>query len=234
MIRNSGLAGFAIPGMQERLITTLFADDTTVYLSEHDSYADLHAILDEWCHAAGAKFNIEKTEIIPVGSPAYRQRVMDTRCFDATGDPLAQNIHIAQDGTLTRILGVWIGNAVDQAAPWQPVLKAINRRLAEWDRPGLTVFGRRLVVNMEIGGRIQYLTKVQGMPRTIAEDLTRIIRKFIWPNLKSPPISMTTLTKPIKQGGLGLIDIPSRPGRTSLMPSLRNTPSSRDRNTMRT
>jgi len=52
MLRQSNMKGFNIPGVHERLMTTLFADDTTVYLSEFDCYDDLRNILDTWCIAS--------------------------------------------------------------------------------------------------------------------------------------------------------------------------------------
>ena len=45
MFRQSALVGFKIKREVERLVTTLFADDTTVYLSEQDSFDDLQLIL---------------------------------------------------------------------------------------------------------------------------------------------------------------------------------------------
>lgn len=72
MLRKSDLTGYQIPGARDRLITTLFADDTTVYLSEGDSVASLEEMLDKWCKASGAKFNLDKTEIIPIGTEKYR------------------------------------------------------------------------------------------------------------------------------------------------------------------
>lgn len=61
MIRKSELKGFKCVGREYRVIVSLFADDTTVYLSEKDKYSDLDNILKLWCRASGAKFNISKT-----------------------------------------------------------------------------------------------------------------------------------------------------------------------------
>lgn len=79
-LRKSNLKGFTIPGKAERLIATFFADDTTVYLSADDGFGELQEILDRWCLAAGAKFNISKTEIIPMGTPEYRE-ILRQKCF---------------------------------------------------------------------------------------------------------------------------------------------------------
>jgi ferredoxin len=87
------------------LITTLFADDTTVFLSEFDNFRDLESILDKWCIACGACFNVSKTEIIPIGDPLYREKVITTRCIYPSQEPLPNGIHIAQDQESVRMLG---------------------------------------------------------------------------------------------------------------------------------
>lgn len=78
MIRMSNLQGFNIPQCGETLKATLFTDDTTVYLSSSDDFTTLQSILDTWCSAAKARFNIKKTEIIPIGTPAYRAEMVET------------------------------------------------------------------------------------------------------------------------------------------------------------
>jgi hypothetical protein len=98
MLRRSTLKGFEIPKLRERLITTLFADDTTVYLSKEDSYADLENILAKWCRASSAKFNSGKTEIIPIGRLEYRQSVINTRKINPNDVDIPDSVNIAKDG----------------------------------------------------------------------------------------------------------------------------------------
>ncbi|EJD47376.1 hypothetical protein AURDEDRAFT_34404, partial [Auricularia subglabra TFB-10046 SS5] len=61
-----------------KLIATLYADDAIVSLSENDSYDALKALLERWCIASGAKFNIAKTEIIPMGTAEYRAHLRES------------------------------------------------------------------------------------------------------------------------------------------------------------
>jgi len=49
----------------DRLIISLFADDTTVFLNKEDKWQDLNDLLDTWCIASGAKFNIGKKKNNP-------------------------------------------------------------------------------------------------------------------------------------------------------------------------
>jgi hypothetical protein len=49
LLRKSNRYGYPIPGSDDRLITTLFANDTTVYLDKRNSYDELLSILGLWC-----------------------------------------------------------------------------------------------------------------------------------------------------------------------------------------
>jgi hypothetical protein len=95
--KNDRLNGFNIPGVDEKLITTLFADDTTVYLSQDDLFDDLTDTLNLWCKASGARFNINKTKIIPIGSKTYRHEVVETRRTSPFNPAIDRDIHIAKE-----------------------------------------------------------------------------------------------------------------------------------------
>jgi hypothetical protein len=73
MLKSSSLKGYKIPHLPKRLIASLFADDITVYLREEDHFPDLLTLLYTWCKAAGAKFNMEKTGIVPIGKREFRE-----------------------------------------------------------------------------------------------------------------------------------------------------------------
>ena len=158
MLQESNLSGFSINGEVDRLITTLFADDTTVYLSEGDSFTELQDILKKWCKVSGAKFNVNKTVIIPVGPQAYQQKVLTTRKINENQPPIPPEMQIAADGTPVRVLGAYVGNSVNQNAIWTPTLEKIDAKLKRWARSHPTQDGRRLIIGMEIGGLTQYLT----------------------------------------------------------------------------
>ncbi|RXW13780.1 hypothetical protein EST38_g12074 [Candolleomyces aberdarensis] len=116
MLRNSNLEGFKVNKEIDRIITTLFADDTTVYLSKNDSLNELESILKKWCSASGAKFNVDKTEIIPVGHPDYRANIVRDRTIpNSQNERIPDRIHIAKDREPIRALGAFVGNKVDNA-----------------------------------------------------------------------------------------------------------------------
>ncbi|KAI0702815.1 hypothetical protein C8T65DRAFT_516421, partial [Cerioporus squamosus] len=209
-LRAAPLRGYCIPGMADRLLTALFADDTTVYLSARDDYATLLAVLDRWCAAARASFNAPKTELIPVGSKAHRARVIATRCLRVGGAPIPLNVRIVPDGVPVRLLGAWVGNGICQDAVWQPMITRIVANLEKWGRRRLTLKGKKLAIGFELGSRTQYLTRVQGMPLSVEARLIKAVRRFIWGNVATPPMRLETLYLPCSKGGIDLLDLKLR------------------------
>ncbi|KAI1783863.1 hypothetical protein LXA43DRAFT_902741, partial [Ganoderma leucocontextum] len=210
MLRQSELQGITIPGLRDRLIATLFADDTTVYLSDNDDFVTLQGILARWCAASRAKFNGGKTEVIPIGGAGYRAEVVTTRRTGPNTQPFPVGARIADQGDAVRTLGAWVGNGVDQAAPWAPVMDTIRRNLARWGKRNPTMDARKLILGMEVGSRTQFLTRAQGMPEVVEKELESIVSGFMWGEGKHPMINKETLYKPRSEGGLNLLDLKAR------------------------
>jgi ribonuclease HI len=211
-IRNDPhLTGLVIPGLPQNILVTMFADDTTLFLNKDDKFDDAQRVLNLWCKVSGAKFNIGKTEIIPIGSADHRTTVTTTRKINPLDhSPFNEHIHIANEGEAIRSLGAWIGNNVNDLTPWETVLDKIHKALNRWRKMHPTLHGRKTIIQAVVGGHTQFLTKAQGMPRKIQEALTKIIRDFIWEDDSSPRISIDILYRPIEEGGLNLLDVKSR------------------------
>ena len=73
---DTSLHGYKIPSINEKLIVSLFADDTCIFLNQNDKMDDVQNILDNWCQASEAKFNLDKTEIVPIGTPKHCNQVI--------------------------------------------------------------------------------------------------------------------------------------------------------------
>ena len=204
------LEGFEIPGIKGKLIVSLYADDTTIYLSESDSYVTLQELLNNWCLASGTKFNLEKTEIIPIGTREHRERIWLTRKININDPPLHRDIHIAEDGQAVRCLGAWIGNNTKETEPWEPVLEKVRSTMQKWNKGHPTLDAKRHIVQMFAGGMTQFLTAAQGMPKTIENALIKIIREFIWNSSAPPTMSLTRLYSRVEEGGINLLDIKAR------------------------
>jgi hypothetical protein len=107
-------------------------------------------------------------------------------------------------------LGAWIGNDIEQVTSWEPVLEKIEQNLKRWNMCNPSLDGKHLIIQMIIGGMTQFLTKAQGMPKSIETAITKKIRTFIWNERRSPPISLTRLERPTEEGGINLLNISIR------------------------
>ncbi len=217
MIRKSTIRGFDIPKCEEVLKAVLFADDTTVYLSAHDEFATLQKVLDTWCSAAKAKFNIGKTEIIPIGSEAFREEMASTYRDTGAWRDYPRNVHMAQNGEAVRILGAFFGNGVNQADVWTMVLTKIvairqplMQVLARWKEGSATIQGKKHIVQMIVGGITQFLTNVQRMPENIVDRLNKIIRGILWNDRSNSPVALKHMFLPVELGGMGILDLKAR------------------------
>ncbi|EJD48161.1 hypothetical protein AURDEDRAFT_34135, partial [Auricularia subglabra TFB-10046 SS5] len=195
MLRKSDLQGFKIRGTTEKLIATLYADDTTVYLSQYDSYENLLKLLDTWCLASGAKFNIQKTEIIPLGTEDFRKSIIEDRGTMEMTAGIPDSVHIARDGEAVRILGAWPGNRVTVSNAWSSVMNKVQARLDAWEKLKPTMAGRSLLTQVFAGGLTQYLLSAQGMPKNFEKDLDKMVLDFFWAGSKKHPLNMETLRK---------------------------------------
>ncbi|EIW64006.1 uncharacterized protein TRAVEDRAFT_109808, partial [Trametes versicolor FP-101664 SS1] len=191
--RLSTLRGIEVPGAQERLIAKLFADDTTVYLSEEDDYSEMESITSKWCRASRAKFNTSKTEVLPMGTAEYRAKLIEGRAMNPSSAQIPESVHIVKDGEAIRTLGAWIGNNAPEATPWTAILRTIESRLEKWSQGHPTLNGRRLIVGMELGGRTQFLAMAQGMPKEVEKKLTDMAVNFMWKGDKHPRIAREVL-----------------------------------------
>jgi exonuclease III len=209
--KDENLKGIVIPGLKEPIKITLFADDTNLFLSQHDRLDHAQEILQGWCQTSGAKFNIEKTEIIPIGSPDHRREVVASRKVNQRDNtPLNAQIRIAKDGDAVRILGAWIGNDTNDASPWEPILEKTKKNLERWGKGHPTMRGRKIIIQAIIGGHTQFLTMAQGMPPHIEKALTKMTRDFMWEDDSSPRLPLEYLQAPPQNGGLNLLNINAR------------------------
>ncbi|TRM69147.1 hypothetical protein BD626DRAFT_543990 [Schizophyllum amplum] len=200
MIRKSEIQGFEIPGQLERLKVRLFADDTSVFLSEFDDYADLETILNTWCKAAKAAFNIKKTEIIPVGSVAFREDFVNEYKEHGKWGNYPQNVRVADEGSAVRILGGFFGNGIDDCDIWAPTIGKVASALDRWGRGHTTFEAKRHAAQFTSAGMTQFLAEVQGMPDRVVQRLNALTRRFFWKGNDHPTVSMDQLYQPLAKG----------------------------------
>ena len=81
-----------------KLIAKLFAEDTLVYLGANNKFGDLEDIVNLFCKASTARFNMEKTEVLPIGIAEYRNKVLIERALGASTNKIPEYVRLIKDG----------------------------------------------------------------------------------------------------------------------------------------
>ncbi|EKM74423.1 hypothetical protein AGABI1DRAFT_15624, partial [Agaricus bisporus var. burnettii JB137-S8] len=185
-LRQSNLKGFKIKGLVDQFLASLFANNTLVYLKEDDNLDLLRQIIQDFCQVSTAKFNLSKTEYLPIGSKEYRKRVIVTRKInDNPGGKIEDNVNIIKEGESLRILGAWVGNGNNQNTQWETILKKQKQIMTAWQSMNLSFRGKELILKALVQSRALFLTTVNGMPKPVQERMEKEMKTFLWNGRKA-------------------------------------------------
>ena len=189
--QNKNIKGITIS--QKEIKVSAFADDTTLYIGENNSFKHLQTQLHDLELFAGIKYNRKKCVGMWLGVNIENQE---------------KPLHFKWNSEKIKILGYTYGqNQKDnQEVNWQKVKTKILKDINKWNNLKLSIIGRKLIINQVMLSKIWYLAYVETPPKHIIQDIKRIIYNFLW-NFKKVRINMITTTMPIMIGGLGIIDI---------------------------
>jgi len=210
MIRKSTLRGFKIQGIQEKTLVSLFADDILVYMNKKDKIQTLERIISTFCKASTAKFNKEKTEILPIGSKKYREQIIEKRqTSESEEDKIPEEIRVVKDGETLRTLGSYMDNKVNQVTQWNQILKKQKDILDAWITLNLSTSGKELILKSLVQSRALFLATVNGIPKDIEKRMEKQMKAFLWDNKKAT-MNWKEASQPRKIGELNMPNIKTR------------------------
>ena len=192
--QNRDIKGIII-GNRETKITQL-ADDTTCFLKDEPSLSLLLKTFDSYKLCAGLSINVDKTIARPLGGlKPSREKLFD---LDWSDGPV-------------NILGAVIsGDEKDHYnLNFKPKLIKMKQLLDSWKCRKLSLKGKITVINTLAISKLIFLCAIIAVPQRVYSEAKEIIRNFLWDG-GSPKIAYDTLTRPIQEGGLKLIDLEAK------------------------
>jgi len=211
LLRKSELKGIQVSGLRERVLVTLFADDTLVYMNKEDDLKTLTSILDKFCIGSTAKFNLEKTEYLPIGSKAHREKIATSRTLnELPSNTCVDGTRIVKDGESMRTLGAFVGNGITQYPKWNIILEKQKAVLEMWEKHRPTLFERIMILKALAQSRALFLAMVSGMPMDIADQMASLFHGFLWEHKRNGLIPWNQAIAPVEEGGLNAPDIHAR------------------------
>lgn len=196
MIRNDpNIKGISIRNTEYRI--SQFADDTTCFASDKESLDALISSLERFSSYSGLRLNYEKSSIVQIG----RKSTPLTECYRI---PVSQS---------TKILGIWFSKyrSEEQHYAWNysPILDNMRKTCMTWSNRSLSLKGKITVFNTLTGSQIQYVCMNTVTPQKVLTEIRKIATLFLW-NEKKSKIAYHSVIQDIPNGGLKLMDLPSR------------------------
>ena len=191
IVKCPDVNGFVVDGTRALLFQ--HADDSTAIVSNLESIDAIFGIFDTYNNASGSKVNIEKSEILPLGTAA-------------TNPPTNLAVKVISD--CVEVLGVYIGKnkKLCQSNNWDSRIDRCIKLLNTWKGRSLSVKGKVLVANTLIISRIVYVLNLTHIANDDANKLKKAIVDFIWSG-KRHKIKYEVLISSVENGGMGLLDI---------------------------
>ncbi|KAL3698494.1 hypothetical protein R1sor_012570 [Riccia sorocarpa] len=182
----------------------LFADDTGICIQEdEENFLELKRILAVYELASGAKINMNKIVIMPLGSSTVPEWVLQTGCEVATGDKMF------------KYLGVWSGVDVKEGECVKAAVRRMQSKMGQWENMYLPWTARAILIKHVLSQIPSYIMLSVGCDKAASGILEKICRDFFWGvtsegKPRKPLIAWARLVRPKDQGGLGLMTFESR------------------------
>src|SRR5258706_1389839 len=181
----------------------MYADDMNLFMSTSENFRIIRQVMADSCLAIGCKFNLDKTDILMVGSLEHRSTGLHedvTACFDRA-------FVLPADSPL-RILGVWV-NSPDNAAPrWKQITSHIKKLVSQWNSIGASLLNRVVLAKALMMSRCYYLLDGNSIPPSVLRKLNNIILCFVRGSYSSAPYRL--LESPLSVRGLNCPSLISR------------------------
>ena len=168
---------------------TAFADDCKFVVSTDESIRSILKHFDSFSKVSGSKLNKGKTELMYLGRGRNREESIE-------------NIKVVKSMS---VFGIHYGQE-QEIDNWTPVITKIQRKLYLFSFRKLSYFGKAKLCNVMILPTIWYLATIFPPNKDILKTIERIIFSFVWER-KQDKINRQTMCLPVKEGGIGLVNI---------------------------
>ncbi|KAL3702106.1 hypothetical protein R1sor_020128 [Riccia sorocarpa] len=190
------ITGLRLPN-NKQVLQQLYADDTGIFIQmEQQVFQATIQTLEDFERASGAKLNLSKTTIIPLGNGLTPTWLTDSSCTVAT-----THDHFRYLGLLTRV------NILEHEL-LQDLHQKYTRKLSHWATKLLFWSERVLLAQTVLMALPNYILMAICMSTVGIKMLERVTKDFLWGKsttgrAKKPLIGWATLTTKKHQGGLG-------------------------------
>ncbi|KAL3676016.1 hypothetical protein R1sor_025964 [Riccia sorocarpa] len=200
MLREAQVEG-QVQGLEvgngRQILEALFADDTGLILkADKENWDNATAVVQRFELISGARLNVAKSLVIPIGFCETPQWLIETGC------------KIALEGEVFTYLGCPIGVGITEEQVMQFLLDKLTKRLNHWTNKFLSWESRTILAKHILLAMPSYVMMIVGLTADGRKELTRIVRSFIWGSnregkKKKTLVAWDTFCRSKQEGGMG-------------------------------
>ena len=202
--------GLAVPGLAPMKVM-LYADDINLFIGQDDSVQEVSDCLSSVSKTIGSKFNMDKTDVKPVGPHDFQLACYTQQDMGGQSIPGA---HILPPADPLRILGVWVGSRDFATDRWMQIDKHIKKIISQWRAIGASARNRSLLAKALMLSRCHFLMDGNGIPPNMLNRIGNKIMNFV--RGKFSAMAYKTLEAPLVEGGLNTPSLATRKMATDL------------------
>lgn len=195
LLNESRLPGYEESEVNHKVL--MYADDTLVVLRDLNQWKWVKKCFRVYAKATNARLNENKCEVVAAG------------CGNSIPKTLPNGIKITY-GEPVKYLGVPIGVNLSYKATWIKQIENLRARIKRWAKRWLSYRGRIRVITTMLQSTLWYLLRCIPIHHEQMEVIQSIIHKYAYEREESQklmgPIPAAQASRPVTQGGLGLIN----------------------------
>ncbi|KAL9662535.1 hypothetical protein QQ045_027368 [Rhodiola kirilowii] len=153
-------------------------------------------ILNVFALTSGLKINLDKSRCLGIGLE------------DEEVESFAKELGCPMDRFPLTYLGMQVGANTSRINTWRPVIQKFKQKLATWRSANLSMAGRVVLIKAALSNLPLYYASMYKMPVTVAQEMERIQRQFLWGSSDSRRkihyVKWSKIKKPKQYGGLGI------------------------------
>lgn len=196
-----GTAGLRCDYSAENHSVISFADDCTGLLHSLRDTKTFLGLVEEFCEASGMRLNKEKTVVLP-----FRPWTESTEALRQSLLQLGVTV-VGNDGC-TKLLGIFYGPSLPNAARLQHLLAEMQLRCSLWINRARTLRGQVVILQQIILPVLWYSASVCHVPQTGFQDqVSTLIARFLNRSKSASVLPRTWWSLPPSKGGLGLTPV---------------------------
>ena len=198
------LQGFSLLGLPPVKLM-FYADDLNLFLCTWEPIAPIRQCLDDASFAIGSLFNHEKTDIKPLGRPAFKEACFALQTMNGEALP---GRYVLAPGSPLRVLGVWVGSPDMAKDRWSQLSSHISSISLQWTSISTSLPNWVLVAKSLMLSRCYWLLDGNSIPGPWLHRISNKIMRFVRGPFSRAPYSY--LEAPLADGGLNCPSLTTR------------------------